>query len=125
MWGFDWEPVISAGIAAVFALVGVILTVRSQSGKTRDAGLAQHQEQDRKLDQLIDAQKRLELKVDTNKDAAVNGLSDLKGQVAGVVATTNVLFGMIVDLDGKVTRRPNNTKTTTKNTRISVEEPAT
>lgn len=108
MWGFDWEPVISAGIAAVFALVGVILTVRSQSSKTRDAGLAQHQEQDKKLDQLIHAYGRMEGKIDDNKTVAEAGLSELKGKVEGVITTTDTLFTMIVDLDKKATKRGNN-----------------
>lgn len=110
MWGFAWEPVVSAAIAGVLALLGVVLTVRSQSDKTRKAGLSQHQDQDKKLDQLIHAQGRLEKKVDANKEVAEVGLSELKEQVGGLESTYNVLFGMIVDLDKKVTKAPNNRK---------------
>ena len=107
MWGFVWEPVIAAAIASVLALVGVILTVRSQSKQTRQAGLAQHQDQDKKLDQLIHAHARMEKKIDENKRVAEEGLAELSGQVKGVMATTDTLFGMIVDLDKRATKRGN------------------
>lgn len=110
MWSFAWEPVVSAAITAVFALVGVVLATRSQSDKTRRAGLAQHNEQNDKLDQLIKAQTVLDHKVDRNNAVAVNGLADVKGQVSGLMETNNVLFGMIVDLDKKVTKVPNSRK---------------
>jgi hypothetical protein len=103
----DIEPIISAAITGLLALVGVILSVRSQSKKTRDAGLSQHQDQDRKLDQLIDAHKRLEVKIEENKHIAASGLADLSGQVKGVMTVTDTLFGMIVELDKRATRRSN------------------
>lgn len=107
MWGFAWEPIITAGITGLFAVLGIALTVRSQSDKTRRAGLAQHQDQDKKLDQLIHAHTRMEKKIDENKRVAEEGLAELSGQVKGVMATTDTLFGMIVDLDKRATKRGN------------------
>jgi len=114
VWGFAWEPIIAAAIAGVLALVGVVLSVRSQSDKTRKAGLAQHQDQDKKLDQLLHAHGRLEAKIDQNKEIAESGLAELSGQVKGVMATTDTLFGMIVDLDKKATKRGNSVTKTLK-----------
>lgn len=121
MWSIAWEPIISAGITGLLALVGIVLTIRSQSGKTRNAGLAQHTEQNAKLDQLLASQKKLETKVDNNNSVAVGAirslqgdLSDMRGQIQGVSDTTGVLFGMIVDLDLKVTKTPNSRKKTEK-----------
>jgi hypothetical protein len=114
MWGFAWEPIVSAAIAGVLALVGVILTVRSQSDKTRKAGLEQHKDQDKKLDELIKAHKQLDKKIDENKTVAANGLSELSGQVKGVMATTETLFNMVVDLDKRATSRGNKVTKTLK-----------
>lgn len=110
MWGFVWEPIVSAAITGVLALVGIVMTVRSQSNKTREAGLSQHKDQDKKLDELLKAHKTLDKKIDANKEIAEVGISELKGQVGGLESTYNVLFGMIVDLDKKVTKAPNNRK---------------
>jgi hypothetical protein len=107
VWGFAWEPIVSAAIAGILALVGVILTVRSQSDKTRKAGLAQHQDQDKKLDELLKGHRALDKKIDQNKEIAETGLAELSGQVKGVMSTTETLFGMIVDLDKKATSRGN------------------
>ena len=114
MWGFAWEPIITAAITGLFAVVGIALTVRSQSDKTRKAGLSQHQDQDRKLDQLIRSHTRMERKIDDNKDIAERGLAELSGQVKGVMSTTDTLFGMIVDLDKKATSRSNKVTKTLK-----------
>ncbi len=107
MWGFAWEPVVTAAITGLFAVLGIVLSVRSQSDKTRKAGLEQHQDQDKKLDHLIHAHGRLEQKIDQNKQVAETGLAELSGQVKGVMSTTETLFGMIVDLDKKATSRSN------------------
>lgn len=69
--------------------------------------MAQHQDQDKKLDQLIHAHTRMEKKIDENKRVAEEGLAELSGQVKGVMATTDTLFGMIVDLDKRATKRGN------------------
>lgn len=114
MWGFAWEPVVTAAITGLFAVLGIALTVRSQSDKTRKAGLSQHQDQDKKLDQLLDSHKRMEKKIDENKEVAARGLAELSGQVKGVMSTTDTLFGMIVDLDKKATSRGNKVTKTLK-----------
>lgn len=114
MWGFAWEPIATAGITGFLALLGIIVSVRSQSVKTRTAGREQHEDQDRKLDQLIHAQARLETKVDENKTIAQAGLMDLSGQVQGVMTVTDTLFGMIVDLDKKATKGRNSVTKTLK-----------
>lgn len=114
MYAFAWEPVLAAAITGVLALVGIVFSVRSQSDKTRKAGLEQHQDQDRKLDQLLHAHTRLEAKIEENKRVAENGLADLSGQVKGVMSTTETLFGMIVDLDKKATSRGNKVTKTLK-----------
>lgn len=114
MWGFAWEPVVTAGITGLFAVIGIIVTVRSQSTKTRKAGLEQHQDQDKKLDQLIHSHERMEKKIDANKEVAERGLAELSGQVKGVMSTTDTLFGMIVDLDKKATTRGNKVTKTLK-----------
>jgi hypothetical protein len=107
MWGFAWEPVVTAGVTGLFAVLGIVLSVRSQSDKTRKAGREQHEDQDRKLDQLIRGHARLESKIDANKNIAEQGLSELSGKVQGVISTTDTLFTMIVDLDKKATSRGN------------------
>lgn len=114
MWGFAWEPVVTAGITGLFAVIGIVVTVRSQADKTRQAGLSQHQDQDKKLDQLLHSHKRMEQKIDDNKDIAERGLAELSGQVKGVMSTTDTLFGMIVDLDKKATSRGNKVTKTLK-----------
>lgn len=101
------EAIVSAAITAVCALIGVVLSVRSQSSKTRTAGLAQHEEQNAKLDQMLANQKRLETKVDDNREVAANGIADLKGRVEGMMTVTDTLFGMIVEVDKKVTKPTN------------------
>lgn len=117
MWGFDWEPVIAAGVTGVLALVGVVLTVWHSGRTTRQRGLDQHNEQNEKLDKLLAAHDLLDKKVDRNNMAAVNGItavqnqvSDIKGHISGLQDTNGVLFGMIVELDKKVTK-PSNRKT--------------
>lgn len=107
MFAFAWEPILAAAITGVLALIGIVFSVRSQSNKTRKAGLEQHQDQDKKLDQLIQHHKQLDKKIDENKRVAEDGLADLSGQVKGVMSTTETLFGMIVDLDKKATKRSN------------------
>jgi sortase (surface protein transpeptidase) len=114
MWGFAWEPVIAAVVPAVLVLVGVVLTIRSQSNQTRKAGLEQHRDQDKKLDELLHAHKRLDRKIEENKEIAASGLSELSGQVAGVITTTDTLFNMIVDLDKRATKRGNSVTTRLK-----------
>lgn len=122
MWGMAWEPVITAGLTGLLTLLGIVVTVRSQAIKTRSAGLNQHQDQDKKLDQLIHAQARLETKVDQNKRIAETGLADLAGQLGGVVTVTDTLFGMIVDLDKKATRSRNSVTKTLDKTLKTMEE---
>lgn len=122
MWGFAWEPVVTAGITGLFAVVGVVISIRSQAGKTRTAGREQHEDQDKKLDQLIHAQARLETKVDENKLIAQVGLTDLSGQVQGVMTVTDTLFGMIVDLDKKATKGRNSVTKTLDKTLKSMED---
>ena len=122
MWGFAWEPIVAAAVTGLFAVIGIALTVRSQSDKTRKAGLSQHQDQDRKLDHLIHAHGRLEAKIDQNKQIAEHGLAELKGKVEGVMATTETLFGMVVDLDKKATSRSNKVTKTLKVMEDAVNE---
>ena len=119
MWGFEWEPIVAAGTTGFLALVGVVITVWFSSRTTRQRGLDQHNEQNHKLDQLLEAHHMLDKKVDRNNMTAMNGIStvqtqvsEIKGQVAGMAETNNVLFGMIVELDKKVTK-PSNRKTKT------------
>lgn len=114
MWGFGWEPVVAAGITGVLTFLGVALTVWASSRTTRQHGLDQHNEQNEKLDKLLTAHQTLDTKVDRNHQVASQGLSELKGTVAGLSETNNVLFNMIVDIDTKVSKQSNR-KTTVKN----------
>ena len=112
MWGFVWEPIVAAAITAGLALVGTALTVWVSARATRQRGLDQHLEQNEKLDKLLESHRKLDSKVDRNQQTASDGIAELKGQVSGLLETNNVLFGMIVDIDSKVTK-PQNKKTKT------------
>lgn len=107
MWGFDWEPVVAAGVTGVLTLLGVALTVWASSRTTRQRGLDQHIEQNEKLDKLLTAHQTLDAKVDRDHVVTSQDLSELKGTVAGLSETSNVLFNMIVDIDSKVSKQSN------------------
>ena len=102
MWGFQWEPVVTSAVTGVLALAGVVVTVRSQSTKTRAAGATQHLEQNEKLNQLLTKQEIINVKVDQNKLVAENGIAELNFKVQGLAAAHETLFSMLVDVDRKV-----------------------
>jgi hypothetical protein len=101
------EAIIAAAVTGLCSVVAVIVSNRNQSSKTRKAGLDQHTEQNSKLDVLIRKQDDLSKAVDDNKKIAAKGLAELTGKVDGVIATTDTLFNMIVDVDAKVTKPAN------------------
>lgn len=94
-WGEVLTPIVVAAVTGGLGLAGVVVTTRA----TRRTSTAQHEEQTSYLKNIQDNL----LKHDHHLDR-------LESKVSTLVDTQNILFNMVVEVDGKVTRTANGRK---------------
>lgn len=99
------ETVVAAAVTGVFTLVGVWLTVRA----SRRASTQQHEDQTAKLVALHDRQHQILGALDDHRGV----MGRLEDRVTRLGESHETLFGMVAELDTKVSK--------VKRNRISVE----
>lgn len=113
-WADLLAPAMAAAIAGVFLLISNYMTAR----ETRRRSTDQHVEQTTMLTTLVQNQHTIKQTLDTHREEVAREVSELKGQVGGVIETQGMLFNMIADVDQKVSKKTNSKK---PNTLIGVE----
>lgn len=88
------ETVIAAAVTGILALAGVIVTVRN----SRASSTAQHVEQTTMLSTLVDL-------VQANRVVSDHEFEKLHERVSGLAGSHEALFGLVTELDSKVTKQ--------------------
>lgn len=111
MLAIVWENLLAPALAAAIAGGLLILGNWLQNRETRRRSTNQHVEQTVLLETLASDLSKIATDVVRNREVAEAGhakvsgeLSELKGQLNGVAATSNILFGMIAEVDAKVSK---------------------
>lgn len=111
MLAIVWENLLAPALAAAIAGGLLILGNWLQNRETRRRSTNQHVEQTVLLETLASDLSKIATDVVRNREVASAGhakvsgeLSELKGQLNGVAATSNILFGMIAEVDAKVSK---------------------